>query len=66
MSIEKSKIFYEKLGLKFIREEYGKGSVHYSTYIGELLIELYLLGFSLDVEDIYKHMKKVNIKIDSE
>lgn len=72
-NIETSKTFYEKLGLKFIKEQHGKGVVHYSTYIGELVMELYplkegfkvensRLGFSLDVEDIDKYLDKIQVE----
>ena len=76
-NIEKSKNFYEKLGLKFIKEQHGKSPVHYSTYVGKMLMELYpvkegdniensRLGFSLGVEDIHSYLNKVSIEIVSE
>lgn len=39
--IEATRTFYTQLGLTFIREQHGNGSVHYSTYLGWLLLELY-------------------------
>ncbi len=76
-NIEISKNFYEKLGLKFIQEQHGKGVVHYSTYVGQMVMELYplkdgyniensRLGFTLEVEDIYSYLNKVSIEIVSE
>jgi len=44
--IEKTKEFYEKLSLSFVKEQHGEGSVHYSTKIGDLVLELYPLGES--------------------
>jgi len=35
--------FYEKLGLKFEYHKHGKGQMHYSTKIGELVFEIYPL-----------------------
>jgi len=45
-NIEKSKEFYEKLSFSFIKEQHGKGPIHYSTMIGSLVLELYPLGKS--------------------
>ena len=45
-NIEKSKDFYSKLSLSFVKEQHGKGVVHYSTKLGDLLLELYPLGKS--------------------
>ncbi len=54
--IEATRTFYTQLGLTFTREQHGNGPVHYSTYLGRLLLELYLtngesdnirLGFSV-------------------
>lgn len=49
-NIEKSKNFYEKLGLKFIKEQHGKGAVHYATYVGEVILELYPLKDGFEIE----------------
>lgn len=76
-NIEISKSFYEKLGLKFQKEQHGKGSLHYSTYVGQMVMELYplkngynvennRLGFALDVEDIYTYLYEVSVEIVSE
>ena len=54
--IEATRPFYTQLGLTFTREQHGSGPVHYSTYLGGLLLELYptngepdnvRLGFSI-------------------
>jgi lactoylglutathione lyase len=39
--IERSRAFYELLGLSFVREQHGGGPVHYSTRLGQTLLELY-------------------------
>ena len=74
-NIAKSKQFYEKLlGLKFIKEQHGKGAIHFATYVGKTVVELYpltegsaieniRLGFSVDVEDVENHLKEMQIEI---
>ena len=49
-NIETSKNFYEKLGLKFIKEQHGKGVVHYATYVGQVVLELYPLKEEAKIE----------------
>jgi catechol 2,3-dioxygenase-like lactoylglutathione lyase family enzyme len=49
-NIETSKNFYEKLGLKFIKEQHGKGAVHYATYVREMVLELYPLKEGFEIE----------------
>ena len=39
--IEQSRQFYEKLGLKFIKEKHGSGPAHYSADVDGLVLELY-------------------------
>ncbi len=39
--LERSRHFYEKLGLRFRAEVHGKGPKHYSANVGELVVELY-------------------------
>ncbi len=70
-----SKNFYEKLlGLKFIKEQHGKGAVHFSAYVGKTVLELYpltkseeveniRLGFTLELEDVENHLKEMQIEI---
>ena len=41
--IEVTKRFYKKLGVEFIKEQHGKGPVHYSCDVGGVLLELYPL-----------------------
>ena len=72
-NIEKSKEFYEKLSLSFVKEQHGKGAVHYATKLGDLVLELYplgdnamdniRLGFMLSSKEI---LKEANIEIVSE
>lgn len=40
-NIEKSKLFYEKIGLKFEEEKHNSGPVHYSSENNSFIIELY-------------------------
>jgi len=42
--IEKSKEFYKKLTLSFVKEQHGKGAIHYATTLGDMVLELYPLG----------------------
>ena len=73
--IEKSKEFYEKLKLIFIKEQHGKGPIHYSTSMGNLVIELYpltqniidntRLGFSINTDDLENYLKDKQIDIDT-
>ena len=49
-NIELTKAFYEKLGLKFVKEKHGKGVEHYATYVGEMVLELYPLKKGLEIE----------------
>lgn len=39
--IDKSRTFYETLGLEFVQEQHGTGPVHYSCQMGMLVIEIY-------------------------
>lgn len=39
--IERSRVFYERLGLRFVTEKHGSGHEHYSARIGSLVLELY-------------------------
>jgi lactoylglutathione lyase len=39
--LERSRHFYEKLGLHFRAEVHGKGPKHYSANVGDLVMELY-------------------------
>ncbi|WP_437579065.1 VOC family protein [Sorangium sp. So ce887] len=40
-NLELSKQFYEALGLSFNPEQHGSGPPHYSTLLGETVLELY-------------------------
>lgn len=76
-NIEATKNFYEKLGLKFVKEQHGKSPIHYSTEIDQITIELYplkegypvesnRLGFRVDFNDIQTYLVHVGIEIVSE
>jgi len=73
-SIEKSKEFYEKLGVSFKQEQHGGGPVHYAAEFGGIVFELYpllpeeivdrsRLGFSLMIDDVSKFLRSVDIEI---
>jgi len=38
------KAFYERLGMSFVEERHGEGPLHYSTMLGEVVMELYPLA----------------------
>lgn len=40
-NIKTTKTFYEALGFDFVQEQHGTSPIHYSTSIGEVLLELY-------------------------
>jgi catechol 2,3-dioxygenase-like lactoylglutathione lyase family enzyme len=40
-NLEASKVFYESLGLSLKPEQHGSGPPHYSTLLGETVLELY-------------------------
>lgn len=40
-NIDATKAFYAQFGLVFEREQHGSSPVHYSTHIGNMLLELY-------------------------
>jgi lactoylglutathione lyase len=44
--LERSRSFYEALGLRPEREQHGRGPVHYSCDLGGVVLELYPLGRS--------------------
>lgn len=74
--IERSKKFYEKLKLKFKKEQHGKGPIHYSTRVGTLVLELYplkdqsidntRLGFSLDIQNLKEYLGQEGVSVISE
>lgn len=39
--IDVTKAFYVQFGLIFEREQHGNSPIHYSTHIGNMLLELY-------------------------
>jgi catechol 2,3-dioxygenase-like lactoylglutathione lyase family enzyme len=39
--VERSRRFYEAIGQVFVREQHDGGPVHYSTHLGEVVLELY-------------------------
>jgi lactoylglutathione lyase len=39
--IEAAKVFYSRLGMSFVQEQYGQGPRHYSAILGPLVLEIY-------------------------
>ncbi|WP_437832113.1 VOC family protein [Sorangium sp. So ce1153] len=42
--IDVSLRFYERLGLSFVKEQHGAGPIHYSSQLGDVVLELYPAG----------------------
>jgi lactoylglutathione lyase len=42
--LERSRAFYESLGLAFTREQHDRGPLHYSSRVGDTVLELYPKG----------------------
>lgn len=42
--VDRAKAFYELLGLRFQREQHGRGPVHFAAPLGELVLEIYPLS----------------------
>lgn len=40
-NIEKTRTFYESLGLQFVKEKHGLGAEHYACQLSNLVLELY-------------------------
>jgi lactoylglutathione lyase len=49
--IEKSKVFYEKLGASFVKEKHSKGPEHYAAEFCGMVFELYPLGAAGNVDN---------------
>jgi len=41
LDIDKTRIFYEALGFAFNEEKHGKGPLHYSCTVNEMVLEIY-------------------------
>ena len=39
--LEASLAFYRALGLSFVEEQHGSGPIHYSTRLGDTVLEIY-------------------------
>lgn len=48
--IEKSKLFYTKLGLNFNQEQHENGPIHYSCIVNNMVLELYPASKNFPVE----------------
>ena len=71
--IERSKTFYEALGLQFAKERHGQGKDHYACELGSTVLEIYplsaeqaaapstRLGFSVSsIDQVVVRLAKVN------
>jgi len=71
--IDKLKIFYETIGLSFVKEQHGEGPWHYSCRIGNFVLEIYpssdaiskdRLGFKVDnLESRLQELQKIGAQI---
>ncbi|HTN86450.1 MAG TPA: hypothetical protein VL242_22270 [Sorangium sp.] len=43
-NVDVSLRFYERLGLSFVKEQHGAGPIHYSSQLGDVVLELYPAG----------------------
>jgi lactoylglutathione lyase len=50
--LERSRRFYEALGLSFVEEQHGAGPRHFAAVIADLVIELYPASATHPVNDI--------------
>ena len=76
--IEATRSFYERLGLKFVRERHGTGPEHFACDVDGFVLEIYpqrddqpsgtvRLGFSVDsVDDIDADLRLDGVSIISE
>ena len=69
--------FYKAVGLSFREEKHGNGPVHFSTLLGDTVLEVYplpksvqtsdattRLGFTIDrVEDIVQKLRAMGVQI---
>lgn len=55
--IEMSARFYSVLGIRFEKEQHGKGPVHLSGLIGSVLLELYRRDLLLEVGDAVRRQR---------
>jgi lactoylglutathione lyase len=39
--VENALVFYQTLGIAFVKEQHGKGPVHYAGKLGEMVFEIY-------------------------
>jgi lactoylglutathione lyase len=39
--LQKTKNFFESMGLKFVEEKHGQGPVHYACQVGPNVLEIY-------------------------
>lgn len=52
VDLASSRVFYERLGLSFRREQHGSGPEHLSTVLGGVVLELYPLGTSSSTDGL--------------
>jgi predicted enzyme related to lactoylglutathione lyase len=75
-NIEESSIFYQRIGLSFIKHQHGNGLEHFSSELGGITFEIYprtldtvpttatRLGFQVtSVDDVFSELKKYGTSI---
>lgn len=72
--IEQSKLFYEKLGLNFSKEQHENGPIHYAGNLGHVILELYpsskrfpveksvRLGINIENVDLLREQPNIKLK----
>lgn len=70
---DKLKIFYETIGLSFVKEQHGEGPWHYSCMLGNFVLEIYpatdaiskdMLGFKVDnLESRLQELQKIGAQV---
>ena len=72
-NIDKLKLFYETVGLSFVKEQHGEGPWHYSCAIGNFVLEIYpaadaaskdMMGFKIEnLEEKIQELQKIGVQI---
>ncbi|RYG56290.1 glyoxalase/bleomycin resistance/extradiol dioxygenase family protein [bacterium] len=55
--------FYEALGLEFVEEQHGNGPLHFSSTLGEFVLEIYPLKAGMSDENLNTPM--LGFRVDS-
>lgn len=60
---EKLLPFYKAIGLQFIQEQHGSGPIHFSSTMGEVVLEIYPLKAGATAENL--NMPMLGFRVDS-